>query len=328
MPVFEALKRVVHCDWGVSARKRATCIANRTSSGWRIDSIGNAGDPRSLLSRISENLATQDRVVIGFDFPIGYPESYGLQAALHGFLTALPMLGQGVWENFFNKAYEPHEVSIHRPFYPRHGNPQGFTSTDIHAAALGIRWKDLYRVCEKGTDYRNQASPLFWTLGPKAVGTAAICGWREVLQPLLAMPHREFGIWPFEGSLGSILQNRKGAVVETYPGEAYSHIGFPRFWTGKTSRLSRQGRAVDFHRWADKAEVTFSDAVTDEIENGFPQIDGQRSERDGEDPFDALVGLCSMMEVVRGAREEGRHPSPAAERHEGWIFGQQYSQLV
>jgi hypothetical protein len=41
---------------------------------------------------------------------------------------------------------------------------------------------------------------------------------------------------------------------------------------------------------------------------------------EGEDPFDAIVGLLAMLEVVRGQRESGE-PEEARE-FEGWILGQ------
>jgi hypothetical protein len=42
----------------------------------------------------------------------------------------------------------------------------------------------------------------------------------------------------------------------------------------------------------------------------------------GEDRFDALVGVSSMLEVVLGHRQEGAPHSDDVRKIEGWILGQ------
>jgi hypothetical protein len=61
--------------------------------------------------------------------------------------------------------------------------------------------------------------------------------------------------------------------------------------------------------------IAFSDELVWEIEHGF----GPRSE--GEDAFDALLGLLGMIEVADRRRPEG--PSDrVGNSWEGWILGQ------
>jgi hypothetical protein len=257
--------------------------------------------------------------MIGFDFPIGYPKAFGQKAGLDNFLDALSSFGEGEWEHFFTKTDDSELVNIHRPFYPRTGKPKGSTSQETQSNSLGIEWPALFRRCELPTSYRNQASPLFWTLGPKAVGTAAICGWREILQPLLTGDRQTFQIWPFAGKLESILQQGHDVVVETYPGEAYSHVGFPEFWSGKTNRQKRRERAQNILGWTKKNDVSVSRQIRDCILDGF----GPGTQ--GEDPFDAIIGLCSMIAVIEGDRPEGPEGFRTVDgiaNHEGWIFGQ------
>ena len=43
---------------------------------------------------------------------------------------------------------------------------------------------------------------------------------------------------------------------------------------------------------------------------------------DGEDAFDAMVGLLGMLNVVLGLRSAGDPPPGAAPDVEGWILGQ------
>lgn len=313
--------RVVHCDWGAHNHKRAMCIADKIDGKWSIVKIEEAGDARTLLNRLLHGIADNAKLLVGFDFPIGYPHAYGAKAELTGFLKALPCFGQHEWINFFRKAKTQEELSIHRPFYPRSCPTKGFATREIFTTELEIRWQDMFRECELRTEHRTDASPLFWTLGPKAVGTAAMLGWLEILQPIVRDQNRCFGIWPFEGNLNNLLRERRGVIVETYPGECYNHLGFPRNWSGKRSQQKRKACSKYFQDWQKRANATFSHEVELDLKNGFPARD-MRSEEDGEDSFDAVVGACSMIDVVEGRRAEGNHSSQRLQAHEGWIFGQ------
>jgi hypothetical protein len=49
------------------------------------------------------------------------------------------------------------------------------------------------------------------------------------------------------------------------------------------------------------------------IEQGFPE---------GDDAFDAVVGLFGMLEVVTGKRQPGEPRDDRIRKVEGWILGQ------
>ncbi len=299
-------------------------MANRRDSGWSIDLLSDVGETSTLLQRTRDDLNGDQRVLIGFDFPIGYPKAYGEMTGCARFLDALPNFGNGEWSDFFSKTDDSELVSIHRPFYPRTGKPKGSTSAQKQEDALGILRPELFRRCERRTCYRNEASPLFWTIGAKQVGSAAMCGWEEILQLLIAEENRGFQIWPFEGDLASMTRSGRDIVVETYPGEAYSHIGFPQFWSGKTTQEKRRARASNILNWTENNHVTVSEQILARIQDGFGP------ESSGEDPFDAVVGMCSMIEVVEGRRREGPEGFRNLEgitNHEGWIFGQEYNEV-
>jgi predicted HAD superfamily Cof-like phosphohydrolase len=313
---YKTVMKIVHCDWGSGEEKRAICIASRQQDGWKVERIENAGDPLTLVHRMRSGMQRHERLVIGFDFVIGYPVAFGRRAQLNSFLDAIPNFGAGPWEDFFIKARLQDEISIHRPFYPRSCRVRGEATREMLTNALEIEWDQLLRECERETPYRRQASPLFWTLGAKQVGTATMRGWQEVIQPIARDVNTEIGLWPFTGTLGEILEREQDVVVETYPGEAYHHLGFPHRWSGKRCQLRRLEMSENFHRWAATADVEFADSVRAQIDDGFGE------EADGEDPFDALVGACSMIDVVRGVRAPGTHSSADQGIHEGWIFGQ------
>jgi hypothetical protein len=152
---------------------------------------------------------------------------------------------------------------------------------------------------------------LFFTLGGAQVGAGAIVGWRDVIQPALG----EIKLWPFDGELVTLLETPGVTVAEIYPAEAYSHLGV-RIGSGtgstKTSRESRQRATshwlVDF----DAGPIRLSSAARSWVEWGFL----------GEDDFDAMAGLLSMLQIMTGQRGS-QTPNTSDVRHiEGWILGQ------
>jgi hypothetical protein len=61
-----------------------------------------------------------------------------------------------------------------------------------------------------------------------------------------------------------------------------------------------------------------SPALENELKSGF----GGRM--DGEDRFDSVVGLFSMLEIALGYRDTGEPDIPSIRSVEGWIFGQRF----
>jgi hypothetical protein len=169
----------------------------------------------------------------------------------------------------------------------------------------------LLRECDKRTKNRQRAEAIFWTVGAKQVGKAAVAGWQEILLPSL---RRGASLWPFDGSLSSLARGGL-TIAETYPAEAYQHIGMAKI-IKKRSRAGRAAAGSTVLKWASKNDVSFADAIELHINCGFG--DGE----DGEDPFDAIAGLCSMIEVVEGRRAEAPDLAKFTEPCEGWIFGQ------
>ena len=104
-------------------------------------------------------------------------------------------------------------------------------------------------------------------------------------------------------------------LAETYPGEAYGHVGVA-FAPGMSKRRQDDRRVAmrDLPAWAARHGVSFAPALAAQIGDGFGSLDR------GEDPFDALVGLLGMLEVVDGRRSAG--PAAAQDPWEGWIMGQ------
>jgi hypothetical protein len=118
-------------------------------------------------------------------------------------------------------------------------------------------------------------------------------------------------------------------IVETYPAEFYTHLGVtfarrPGQKSGKPLRLTwgkrvqsdRAGNARMLLAWAGAAHVKLAPALRAEIRDGFG------SSADGEDRFDATVGLLGMLNIVLKHRSPGEPEDDGVRRIEGWILGQ------
>jgi hypothetical protein len=272
------------------------------------------GPADSLLDRLRER-AGGGTILVGFDFPIGLPLAFARQAGIAGFTDLLPGLGSGRWAHFHDLAEHADEISLTRPFYPRR---PGGTSRAHLVSALGVNsFAELLRRCERRTATRNDACSLFWTLGGNQVGRAAIAGWREILAPAFRERPEQVGLWPFQGDLDGLLSGFPIVIAETYPAEACVHLGLTPPGRGWSKRDSADRRRCGL-RVAERCagDMRLSPELTQQIESGFG------GDKSGEDPFDAFVGLVSMLEVVSGRRPAAPALDDEVRRVEGWILGQ------
>lgn len=309
---------VIHADWGTNPAKRVAAIARIRGGRYRVEAprqVGQTGSPRERLG-IPEVGA--GRALVGFDFPIGVPASYAERTGIGSFRQALTNFGHDEWRDFYNVCTNPAEISLQRPFFPYSCPRKGMCTRDHLTSALGVLWSELHRRCERKTDARPAASPLFWTLGGKQVGKGAISGWREFVQPM-ASDHSDVALWPFDGSLLDLLESSSCVVAETYPAEFYGHLGI-RFpggkGGGKRSQQARANAADKLVAAAERSGAELSAPATEAIAKGF----GPHGNR--EDDFDAMVGLLGMLKHLHeGARVEA--PTDRTVRAvEGWIIGQ------
>lgn len=307
---------IAHADWSTNAAHRWMCVARRREGGfYEIETPEPVGELSSLLARLRRRLMNGGSVMVGFDFPIGLPASFAERADITSFPEALRQFGEGEWSEFFELAETKNEISVHRPFYP--ARPGGTRQQHLVDGLRVDDYRELLRRCERSTDDRGAAEALFWTLGGKQVGRAAIAGWKHVLQPALVDMADRVGLWPFDGRLKKLLAEREFVVVETYPAEACVHLGMKppgRSWS-KSSRQGRESQAPQLYEWAAVRAVRFTEELKAAIAGGF--ADGGS----GDDRFDATVGLCSMLEVVLGHRSSGAPQDPRIVDVEGWILG-------
>lgn len=306
---------VAHADWSVAPAKRWLCVASRHRGAYVIAAPEPVGVPAELPERLVTQ-AADERVLLGVDFPLGVPLPWARSCRLSSFRELLERAGGGAWRDFYELCEAPEDIRPRRPFYPKR---PGGTAQQHLVDGLGLSSTDaLRRRCERRTNTRNAASPLFWTLGGQQVGRAAISGWQELLKPAARARTPGLKLWPFDGGLARLLEPGVCVVAETYPAESATQIGLkaPRRGWSKRRQSDRAMHALAISRWAFRRRVTIGDDLLPLLRDGFPNV------RVGEDQFDALLGVCGMLEVIVGGRPE--MPPMSNERRviEGWILGQ------
>ena len=300
---------LIHADWSVGdGKKRQMAVAEPASQGWLVKALQPV--PPDFLEKY---LLDGKRILAGFDFPIGLPTAYGKQTGFSDFLEALKAFGSGEWTDFFEVAETKEDISIKRPFYPHNPNAGGIKKEHLWSALNAGSMDGLRKRCDRKTLSRNAACPIFWTLGGNQVGKAAINGWQSVVRPALLRGAR---LWPFDGRLADLSNSTNCVICETYPAEAYGHISeqFPK--RGKRKQSVRQDGAKKMIAYAEHYGIEFAAEVKSQLDDGFGEKDS------GEDPFDALVGLLSMIAVAQKRRDEGGIRSADELAWEGWILGQ------
>lgn len=311
----DLLPRVVaHADWSTHPGKRWLARAVLQPSGryhaLPPEPVGALAD---LLARLEAARSEAGTVLLGVDFPIGLPRAYATGAGIDDFVAALPQFGAGRWRDFYAVARRPAEIRVTRPFYPHHAGEKGTVSRRQLSYGLGLADPAALR---RRCDLLAHASPLFWTLGAQQVGRAAISGWRDLLGP--ALRAGRLALWPFGGPLARLLAGQACVVAESYPAEFYRHLALPLIRPGGGSKRRQASRRA--------CAPALFDLASDRIEL-HPRLaariaDGFGPAADGEDPFDATVGLFGVLNVVLGRRACAVPDDPAVTRVEGWILGQ------
>ena len=195
---------IAHADWSTDPKKRWMCLASfQKGQSYTVEAPEQAGNLTDLFHRLMVR-ADNGSVVVGFDFPIGLPQEYAELAGISGFVESLNTFGKGSWSEFYNIAAKPTEIGLRRPFYPY--RPGGTSQKQLYET-LGLPNMDsLRRICERKTQFRGSASPLFWTLGGQQVGRAAIVGWRDLIVPALSDKSLQISIWPFHGQFNELIK--------------------------------------------------------------------------------------------------------------------------
>lgn len=81
----------------------------------------------------------------------------------------------------------------------------------------------------------------------------------------------------------------------------------------------RKANGLVLSAWAARAGVELDPLLTGQLQDGFGGAP------DGEDRFDAVVGLFGMLNVVLGRQPPGEVSDGPLRAIEGWILGQAVS---
>ena len=313
---------VAHADWSANPPGRQIAIARRSGPRYAASAVRPVGALSDLFPALLAEAGPSGTTLLGVDFPIGLPQAYAVMADITDFRIALTKFGRGRWRTFYEPAATSAEIALTRPFYPARPGPKGSVRRDDLPTALGLDSYDvLHRLCDRGHPDRSAAAVLFWTLGGNQVGKAAISGWRDLIAPALRVPkgrRAPLRLWPFDGPLERLLEQPGIVVAETYPGEIYSHFCMEIAAPSRSKRRQddRRSEASVLTNMAMHLEIDLADSLSAMIEDGF----GNRG--DGDDRFDATVGLFGMINVLRGHRASGDPPDHTRRTVEGWILGQ------
>lgn len=300
-----------HADWSVDPGKRWITVARPALPGWHVAAPEPVGDLPTLIPRLIAR-AGGGAVALGIDLPIGLPRAYGethgaaASADFPGFLRSLPDR-----PDFFRVAETIDEVQPGRPFYPR--RPGGARLRAL-SERLGIATQaGLWRQCERATRSRPAAAPLFWTIGAKQVGKAALSAWSEVLPA--AMARGQLALWPFEGRLHDLLAPNRVVICETYPAESLRQLGVTLAGS-KRRQSDRAALAPRFIALLNELDAHAADDLRHAIADGFG------NDATGEDRMDSFVGLLGLLSVLADPRRDTVPAEPWITRWEGWILGQ------
>lgn len=305
------LALAAHADWSTHAAKRWFAGALPTTAGWRVFPPRPVGPVATFLARLSAR-SHGGPVALGLDLPLGLPRAYaaGHATSFADFPAFLRHLATR--PEFFAVCDDLSEVSPDRPFYP--ARPRRGVTRGAHAAALGLPdAAALSRACDRATAERPAGAPLFWTLGANQSGKAAIAGWRDLLLP--ALPRGILRFWPFEGAFLDLLEPRRVVVAETYPADGLRQLGL-KLVGSKRRQTDRAALAPAIHAALSRLSAAPMHALSLAINDGFG------ADPAGEDRFDCLIGLLTLLNVLAGNRPDDTPDDPWLRRFEGWVLGQ------
>ncbi len=270
---------IVAVDWGKDLSKRCAWVADVS----RRTVKPLEGGPWYLESVLSSCRCLPGPVLLGIDAVLGVPRAY-LEAAsrsvpawsgLQDFLSWLPIAVET--PGFLDTSRGSTEWNWARPFF---SVPKG-------KGALTAVWTMIGGRLMRPVDLATRAKATFIVSGiPGTVGSGTRALWTE-LAPLLRSD-RDFGIWPLEGTLASILARRRIALAEIYPRVCYAlaldDLPAPlrKISKGKAAARDRAVDALLTMPWMRTQAVNLSPKSAERAKGN-------------EDEFDAMMSAVSIL---------------------------------
>src|SRR5262245_13930452 len=140
---------LIHADWSCNPGNRWQASATRCGGEWQVSSPQQVVIPRELVQGAFRRSWQCQRVLMGFDFPIGWPAAYGERTGFPNFREALASLGAGDWADYFEVGNDLATVCVRRPFYPY--TPRRGVRRSALYNGIGLTANELLRGCEHAT---------------------------------------------------------------------------------------------------------------------------------------------------------------------------------
>lgn len=284
------LKMFISADWSKCPNKRAVYTADITNKHLRKREYPNSeGWNLKSLLELARELSRSGPVLIGVDVVLGVPREYW-ELFLQDVPAAKPnsfvqwLRGFDPNSDFFvSLCKSPEKWSVSCPWFEVQKGTGGLKSFTTKVTGGMKRRLDL----------KTNAKPVFAVSGmPGVVGGATRIFWRELAE-CLAANRRDFSIWPFEGTLPTLLSDSGIVVAETYPRLAYaaalsdslntSKIDISHKTKNKQTNLENMNLAcclLERTKWVADKEI---------------KLDDLNSAKQSEDDFDALFTAAAVL---------------------------------
>lgn len=268
---------IIAVDWSKHRNKRSAYISNvqeRTVRPLPFD---------GSLEQLLELAATlTGGTVIGIDAAIGMPAATweqlttSIETQPAHFLQYLKSLRAD--SRFFTPVDNPADWRPNRPFIAP--KPGKWSRLAYEKASLGGIHRNIDRVLK--------ANPVFVMRGiPGSVGSGTHSLWRELIG--LHASHR-FSVWPFDGTLETLVNAEKPVIAEIYPKACYGIAINPT--------LPAPLRSIAKTKTAARKKVIAELLAAQWIERERFQIQGIDNALASEDDFDALLSVLALTRLV------------------------------
>lgn len=287
------LKTFISADWSKHPNKRAVYTADIANKRLQKEKYpGTEGWNLKSLLELAKKFSQSGPVLVGVDVVLGVPQEYW-QMLIKDVNTDRPdsfvqWLGgfDPCSEFFVGICKSPEEWSIHCPWF----------NVQKGSGGLNSFAKKVNGDMKRRIDFKTNAKPVFAVSGiPGVVGGATRDFWRE-LAVCLAADRRDFSIWPFEGTLPTLLSNSGIVIAETYPRLAYAaalsdslntrKIDIPHKTRNKQRNLESRNLAccvLERTKWVTDKKI---------------KLDDLNSARENEDDFDALFTAAAVLRCI------------------------------
>jgi hypothetical protein len=128
-------------------------------------------------------------------------------------------------------------------------------------------------------------------------------------------------LWPFDGAFRALLRPANLVIAETYPAEALRQLNL-RLRGSKRRQSDRRHLADALLSTLADLQARPSSTLSAAIHAGFGPA------ADGEDPFDSLLGVLCVLNVLAGRRTDTAPEQAAIRLWEGWVLGQAGGNLI